>query len=261
MLTNFKYHLILPISLQTKQLLIHIRFVYYTCNAKYTYFSLVLVCMHTVKNANRFPWFPWNFSCLILENTIAGSGKFCVLPKKDFFFIKPGKVFRALQGYFLTMLGKGISSKRRGPGNLGEDSGLGNSNRPASPYPPARRNRKHQSPFYAGVAAKKICAVHRIKWFAWCQNLPIMFWMWLWTSSVLKWHLYGWFRNSLYFPADGVLQNWTRMGPPQIFGRKIKWQKRKKPCTHLEKSSTSSAEKCSHRHWQPVKIYLCYYVN
>jgi hypothetical protein len=34
------------------------------------------------------------------------------------------------------------------------------------------------------------------------------------------------------------------MGPPQIFGRKIKWQKRKKPCTHVENFSTSSAEKC-----------------
>jgi hypothetical protein len=58
-----------------------------------------------------------------------------------------------------------------------------------------------------------------------------------------------------------VWRNWTRMGPQQIFGRKIKWQKRKKPCTHLENSLTSSAEKCSHRHRQPVKIYLCYYVN
>ncbi len=132
------------------------------------------------------------------KNTIAGSGKFCALPKKDFFFIKPGKVFRALQGYFLTMLGKGVSSQRRGPENLSEDSGLGNSNRPASSNPPARSKRKHQSPFYAGVAEK---AVHRMKWFAWCQNLPTMFWMWLWTSSVLKWHLYGGFRNSLYFPS------------------------------------------------------------
>ncbi len=126
------------------------------------------------------------------KNTVAGSGKFYALPKKDFFFIKPGKVFRVLQGYFLTMLGKGISSQRRGPGNLAEDSGLGNSNRPGRPppTPPERRKRKHQSPFYAGVAAKKICTVHQIKWFAWCQNLPTMFWMWLWTSSVLKWHLY-----------------------------------------------------------------------
>ena len=82
-----------------------------------------------------FPVWSW-------KNTIAGSGKFCALPKKDFFFIKPGKVFRALQGYFLTMLGKGISSQRRGPGNLAEDSGLGNSNRPASPHPPRQEEKK-----------------------------------------------------------------------------------------------------------------------
>ncbi len=44
--------------------------------------------------------------------------------------------------------------------------------------------------------------------------------------------------------CSGVWRNWTRMGPPLIFGRKIKWQKRKKPCTHLENSLTSSAEKC-----------------
>jgi hypothetical protein len=64
------------------------------------------------------------------------------ITQKDFFFIKPGKVFLALQGYFLTMLGKGISSQRRGPGNLAEDSGLGNSNRPASPHPPGKKKKK-----------------------------------------------------------------------------------------------------------------------
>ena len=66
---------------------------------------------------------------------MAGTGKFCTLPKKDFFFIQPGKMFRALLGYFVTMLGKGISSQRQGPGNLAEDSGLGNSNK-SGPHPP-----------------------------------------------------------------------------------------------------------------------------
>jgi len=60
---------------------------------------------------------------------MAGTGKFCTLPKKDYFFIQPGKMFRALLGYFLTMLGKGISSQRRDPGNFAEDSRLGNSNK------------------------------------------------------------------------------------------------------------------------------------
>jgi hypothetical protein len=67
------------------------------------------------------------------KNTIAGSGKFCALPKKDFFFIQPGKAFRALQAYFFTMLGQGISSQRRDPGNLAEDSVLGNNKEPPPP--------------------------------------------------------------------------------------------------------------------------------
>jgi len=78
---------------------------------------------------------PGKTQLLVVEN-------FAHYPKRTFFFIKPGKVFRALQGYFLTMLGKGISSHRRGPGNLAEDSGLGNSNRPASPHPPGKKKKK-----------------------------------------------------------------------------------------------------------------------
>ena len=184
-----------------------------------------------------FPVWSW-------KNTIAGSGKFCALPKKDFFFIKPGKVFRALQGYFLTMLGKGISSQRRGPGNLAEDSGLGNSNRPASPYPPGKKKKK------ASVAILRWSCCEEDMC---CSSNKVICMMSKLANNVLNVTLnikcpkmapLRWVPEFSVLSCGGVWQNWTRMGPPQIFGRKIKWQKRKKPCTHLENSSTSSAEKC-----------------
>ncbi len=82
-------------------------------------------------------------------------------------------MFRALQGYFLTMLGKGISSQRRDPGNFAEYSALGHSNSPKpAPHPPPHLpNAKHQSPCWMSCCTESVATfppfgpIEGQKWF------------------------------------------------------------------------------------------------
>ncbi len=98
-------------------------------------------------------------------------------------------MFRALQGYFLTMLGKEISSQRRNPGNFAEYFALGRSNSPKpTPPPPPPPKRKASVTMLDELLYERVPAIKVIRGIL-NQKSPTVLLMWLLNINSSIWHL------------------------------------------------------------------------